>query len=87
MVAPDSAMLLHALALQKQRISKTMQNIILSLKQHLVWVDKHLSQQHPKRLLIEKIQYIDLQQQQLHYLMQSKLQQKKKWRLLTQPVN
>jgi exodeoxyribonuclease VII large subunit len=59
MITPDRGELLQTLARQKQQILRLMQNKLSTSKQHLQWMQKHLSQQHPKRRLTEKMQRVD----------------------------
>jgi len=59
MITPDRVELLQLLARQKQQILRLMQNKLTASKQHLEWMQKHLSQQHPKRRLTEKMQRVD----------------------------
>ena len=57
--APDCNELLQKLARQKQQIIRLMQNIFMTTTKHLHWVQKHLSQLHPKKRLLEKMQRLD----------------------------
>lgn len=59
MITPDRGELLQALSRQKQQILRLMQNKLTASKQHLHWMQKHLTQQHPKRRLTEKMQRVD----------------------------
>lgn len=58
-ITPDKSELLQVLTRQKQQIIRLMQNKLTASKQHLHWMQKHLSQQHPKRRLAEKMQRVD----------------------------
>ena len=58
-ITPDCAEILQTLARQKQQILRLMRNKFVTTTQHLHWVQKHLSQLHPKRRLIEKMQRLD----------------------------
>lgn len=59
MITPDQADLLSLFTRHYQHLFRQMRNKLSALKQHLVWIQKHLSQQHPKRKLNEKIQHLD----------------------------
>lgn len=56
---PDRAELLQVLARDQQQLRRQIQQNLTRTKQHLLWVQKHLAQQHPKRRLLEKMQRID----------------------------
>ena len=58
-ITPDRSELLQSLARHKQIILRLMQTKLSAAKQHLSWIQKHLSQQHPKRRLTEKMQRLD----------------------------
>ncbi len=59
MITPDRTELGQMIARQKQQILRQIKNKLYSSKQNLIWVQKHLSQQHPKRRLLEKMQRLD----------------------------
>lgn len=59
MITPSQLELMETLARQKQRLFRCLQNKLMTLKQHLIWSQKHLQQQHPKRRLREKMQSLD----------------------------
>jgi exodeoxyribonuclease VII large subunit len=56
---PDRTELLHKIARQQQQIVRSMRTKLAGTKQHIEWMQKHLSQQHPKRQLTEKMQRLD----------------------------
>lgn len=58
-LTPDKADLLQSLANQQQQILRRTQNKLAAIKQNLIWVQKHLQQQHPKRRLTEQMQRLD----------------------------
>lgn len=58
-ITPDKAELQQSLTGNKQRILRLMQNLLTASKNKLSWTYKHLSQQHPKKRLAEKIQKVD----------------------------
>ena len=58
-VTPDRTDLLQFLARNKQQILRFMQQKLRANLQQLGWMQKHLSQQHPKRRLTEKMQQLD----------------------------
>lgn len=57
--APDCAELSQILIRYSHETTRQIQNKFHQVKQHIGWVQKHLSQQHPKRRLSEKIQQLD----------------------------
>lgn len=59
LVTPDCAELLQNLTRQSLQLHRQMQNKLAQVKQSILWTQKHLSQQHPKRRLIEKMQRLD----------------------------
>lgn len=59
MLTPDRIELLQALASKQQQILRRMRSQLIATKQHLIWVQKHLHQQHPKRRLTEQMQRLD----------------------------
>lgn len=56
---PDMAELLQQLTVRRQRLTRCMQHKLTTLQQQWTWTQKHLSQQHPKRRLTEKMQQLD----------------------------
>jgi len=78
---PDCSELVQALARQRQQLLRLVQNILLSTTKQLHWMQKHLSQLHPKRRLLEKMQRLDfceLSLVQLQTRLLSKLQARMK---------
>ncbi|MBA3660301.1 MAG: exodeoxyribonuclease VII large subunit [Gammaproteobacteria bacterium] len=59
LVARDAAELLQILHSQQQQIDRLSHQKLLTLQQHVTWLQKHLAQQHPKRRLQEKAQLLD----------------------------
>lgn len=60
LITPDRDELLQTLHQANQRFIQIMQQKIRQIQQTLVWADKHLQQQHPKRRLAEQTQRLDL---------------------------
>lgn len=58
-LTPDADELLQQLKLQKQQLCRRILALLNSNKQQLVWQQRHLAQQHPKRRLLEKMQRLD----------------------------
>lgn len=58
--APDCAEILQLIERHQQRLFRLMQQRLLSMKQQIEWMQKHLLQQHPKRRLLEQAQRLDL---------------------------
>lgn len=56
---PDKAELLSLLARHQQQLMRCMRQKLTTLQQQLIWTQKHLAQQHPKRRLTEKMQRLD----------------------------
>lgn len=56
---PAMTELLEQLAKNKQQIVRQIHHKLVGTKQQLMWIQKHLIQQHPKRRLTEKMQRID----------------------------
>jgi exodeoxyribonuclease VII large subunit len=56
---PDRMELLQGLRRQGQQFIRHIQQALSSDKQQLVWMQKHLQQQHPRRRLAEKMQQLD----------------------------
>jgi exodeoxyribonuclease VII large subunit len=59
LVVPDVVEFIESFSRQKNRLTRLMQQMLLNAKQHIVWLNKHLQQQHPKRRLAEKSQRLD----------------------------
>lgn len=72
LVTPDSDELLQRLAQLTQGLQKQLKQKLAHLQQNLVWLNKNLQQQHPKRRLAEKIQQLDLFEMAL-FRLQNKL--------------
>src|SRR5579883_388528 len=78
-LTPDSSELLQVLVQRQQHIMRQAQNKLKTLTQQLAWMEKHLSQQHPKRRLTEKMQrldYCELTLVQLQHRLLNQLQTK-----------
>jgi exodeoxyribonuclease VII large subunit len=60
LLTPHIDELLLRLERQKQRLVHHFQTKLRQTRQTLIWLDKHLQQQHPKRRLAEKTQHLDL---------------------------
>lgn len=58
-VTPDRTDLLQTLTRQYQQLLRNIKSRLSTTGQQLVWIQKHLAQQHPKRKLAEKIQLVD----------------------------
>jgi len=59
MITPDQTDLLRLLMQQGQQIARRMLQKMQTMQQTLTWAQKHLSQQHPKRRLVERMQHLD----------------------------
>lgn len=59
-VTPDQSELLQLLLRQKQQAQRLTLRKLNDSKQIIIWMQKHLSQQHPKRRLNEKMQHLDV---------------------------
>lgn len=59
LVTPDKEELLEHLEKDKKRLVNCIKQKVLQLKQTILWQDRHLQQQHPKRKLAEKAQLLD----------------------------
>lgn len=59
MITMDCIKLIDSLHNQRQLIVRQIQRKLTSIKQHLIWIQKHLTQQDPKRRLAEKMQRLD----------------------------
>jgi len=59
LVVPHCDELLESIQQEKRHLVRMMQQKILELKQQLVFTEKHLQQQHPKRKLTEQTQFLD----------------------------
>ncbi|MBV9576372.1 MAG: exodeoxyribonuclease VII large subunit, partial [Gammaproteobacteria bacterium] len=58
-ITTDCVKLIELLSNQQQLIMRQMQRKLTATKQQLIWIEKHLSQQDPKRRLTEKMQRLD----------------------------
>ncbi len=67
-VAPDQTDILLLLARSQKQLFRLIQTVLQAVKQQLGWIQKHLSQLHPKRQLIEKMQRLDMIEQRLAQL-------------------
>ncbi|TAK73346.1 MAG: exodeoxyribonuclease VII large subunit, partial [Gammaproteobacteria bacterium] len=74
-LTPDSIELTQLLMRYEQQLSRQMQNKLTTITQQLSWMQKHLSQQHPKRRLTEKMQRLDYCELALMKLQQRLLNQ------------
>ena len=59
LVSPDRLELLQTLGERHQQFFRQIKNKFSATQQQLNWMQKHLSQQHPKRQLTEKMQRLD----------------------------
>lgn len=59
LVTPDREELLTILLQQSRHLSRQMSHHLHHSKQQVGWLQKHLSQQHPKRQIAEKMQRLD----------------------------
>jgi len=78
-ITPDKAELAQSIARSKQLILRQMYNKLKACKQHLLFTQKHLSQQHPKNRLTQKMQLLDnieMKLSQLQNRLLSKLREK-----------
>ena len=73
--------LLDSMKRHEQQLLNRMKQLLLNLQQQLMWIDKHLSQQHPKKRLTEKMQRLNFfmlaliqHQERNHRSLQNKLQ-------------
>ena len=80
-VTPDRLELLDSMKRHEQQLLNRMKQLLLNLQQQLMWIDKHLSQQHPKKRLTEKMQRLNFfilaliqHQERNHRSLQNKLQ-------------
>ncbi|HVE44017.1 MAG TPA: exodeoxyribonuclease VII large subunit [Gammaproteobacteria bacterium] len=73
MVVPDSSALRNQLQRTTLQLIKCMQHILGQLNQRTSWLGKYLSQQHPQRQLLDKIQRLDYCELTLRQLMQQQL--------------
>jgi exodeoxyribonuclease VII large subunit len=78
MAVPDCLELIELLRRFKQQIERKMQQQFHAASQRLLWMQKHLHQQHPKRLLTEKMQQLDFWEHTLLQLQQHFLTKKQK---------
>jgi exodeoxyribonuclease VII large subunit len=70
----DRSELLSKLTRYHQQYLRQIHNQLSTTQQHLTWVQKHLSQQHPKRRLHEKMQKLDLYELTLSQLQNQMIQ-------------
>lgn len=70
LIAPHIEELLESFDLLQQRLIRRMQQKIRDTQQNLIWLQKHLQQQHPKRRLLEQSQNLDLCELTLKRLME-----------------
>lgn len=73
LVAPERSDLLASLTLSQKHFIRTLKQKLQHWQHTLVWMDKHLRQQHPKRRLTEQMQQLDFYELRLVHL------QKKQW--------
>jgi exodeoxyribonuclease VII large subunit len=80
LVTPDTIELLASLTQKTAQLTRAINHTLHQAQQQLGWIIKHLQQQHPKRRLSEKTQYLDRAeatlirlQQQLLVRLQTKL--------------
>ncbi|OGT46809.1 MAG: exodeoxyribonuclease VII large subunit [Gammaproteobacteria bacterium RIFCSPHIGHO2_12_FULL_41_20] len=81
LATPDKTELLTTLQQHQQRLTHLLKQKLTNFKQHILWAQKHLHQQHPKRQLAEKMQFLDfavttLKQWQLRLLIRLQSQTK-----------
>ncbi len=62
LITPDLDELLLALTTYKKQFARLIKQKLLQLQKNVVWVHKHLQQQHPKRRLHEQAQDLDLKE-------------------------
>lgn len=74
LVTPDKLELIEVLHRQNMQLSQLFQRQIAHVKQQLIWIHKHLQQQHPKRQLMEKMQRLDFCELTLTQLQKQLLQ-------------
>lgn len=74
LATPDRAELLQNLNRQQVLMSRQMLQQLGSSKQQLIWMNKHLLQQHPQRKLREKMQLLDLLEARIAGLQERKMQ-------------
>jgi exodeoxyribonuclease VII large subunit len=72
-ITPDKSDLLQTLKSAERQFYRLILHVVNNAKQQLQWLQKHLTQLHPKRKLIEKMQGLDFAEQTLIQLMQKKL--------------
>jgi len=60
LLTPDSNVLVSALLQQEKRLLGLLKQQLTHLLKNLLWITKHLDQQHPKRRLKESMQRLDL---------------------------
>ena len=81
-VVPDCRELWLAIQQDKRHLIKQIKATLSPLQQQLVWIQKHLQQQHPQRKLAEKTQLLDSYEVNLVRL-QLKLLQERQYSLKT----
>lgn len=59
-VSPDKDEISKLLIKQHKYLIHHAKNKLANLQQHLLWIQKHLIQQHPKKRLFEKMQALDI---------------------------
>lgn len=65
LITPNLEEMLDALKQNERHLLRLMQQKIRNFQQNLVWIKKHLQQQHPKRRLAEQAQRLDLAEMSL----------------------
>lgn len=76
-ITPDSAELRANLTQQTQHLARLMRNQLNTTAQQLDIAEKHLHQHHPKRKLLERLQYIKTLESFLYQHMLAKLNEKR----------
>lgn len=75
LLTPDSEEITAMIKHSEKQLIRLLQQTLYQRRQELIWINKHLQQQHPKRRLAEKMQQLDyfqihltrLQQKILHH--------------------
>ena len=70
-ISADNGELIQRLTRSQKQIIRLMQQKLVTTKQHLSWIQKHLAQQHPKRQLTEKMQRLDFCEMTLAHLIRA----------------
>ncbi|MHB1947079.1 MAG: exodeoxyribonuclease VII large subunit [Gammaproteobacteria bacterium] len=65
LIVPNIEEMLDSLELSKRHLLRLMKQKLQHFQQNLVWIKKHLQQQHPKRRLAEQAQRLDLAEMSL----------------------